>query len=479
MKIIDRYILKTFLITFITVFVILFFIFILQMVWLFITELAGKDLDAGMVLKFLLFGTPRLIPLVLPLTILLASIMTFGDLSEHYEFAAMKSSGISLHRAIRGLTVFIVMLGFAVFFFANNVIPYAEYKFINFRRNIAKLKPALAITEGKFNEIDNITIKVDKKSGENGEFLEKVIIHKKNENFSKNTTVIRAERGELVSSEESNVLQLVLYDGNYYEDVKNEKQPYKHPFVKSAFKQYVLNIDLSKLNNVNMDEADVSNANNMLNVKELKYTIDSLNIDYNKETHSYIETINNHTTINTLTSIQAAAKTNDNSKLLEGLSKDERLKILRTAESFVINSQYTINGNLLSFDVKDKNISKYVLAFHEKFAVGFACVILFFIGAPLGALIRKGGIGLPLVFAIGIFLAYHFINIFAKKLAEEQGIDAVIGAWLSALILFPFGVYLTYRTTNDIGLFGFDNAFMPINNFFKKINPFKTKEENA
>ena len=153
MKILDKYLLKSFLVTFATVFVILFFIFILQTVWLFISELAGKDLDFILILKFLLFSMPRIVPLVLPLSVLLASIMTFGSLAENYEFAAMKSAGISLQRTMKSLLFFIGILSIVAFVFANNVIPYAEYKFINFRRNIAQRTPAMAIAEGQFSEM--------------------------------------------------------------------------------------------------------------------------------------------------------------------------------------------------------------------------------------------------------------------------------------------------------------------------------------
>lgn len=475
MKIIDRYILSSFAKTFITVFVILFFIFILQMIWLFIAELAGKDLDINLVGKFLLFGTPRLIPLILPLTILLSSIMTFGDFAENYEFAAMKSSGISLNRVMRISVVFILFLSAAVFIFANNVIPYAEYRFINFRRNIAQVKPAMAIAEGQFNTIGNFNIKVDEKSGDNGQFLKNVTIHKKTN--SENNTVIKAQNGELVSSENSNILKLVLKDGYYYEDIIQKFNTSKIPFVKSSFETYVLNIDLSKYNSVNMDEESISNTNTMLNVSELKYTLDSLQNVYHKEMNVYVDNIHNQTGISSNQSILSDSTLQVKTDLLANLTKDEKLKILRTAESYVINSQYTISGNKTEFEYKSKNIAKHVLAFHEKFAVAFACIILFFIGAPLGAIIRKGGIGLPLVFAIGIFLSYHFINIFSKKLAEEQGIDPTLGAWLSALVLFPFGIYLTYKASNDSSLFQTDKIAKPLRKFFKKINFLKQKKQ--
>ncbi|GAA6769386.1 hypothetical protein AAGS39_01230 [Flavobacterium sp. CGRL2] len=223
MKILDKYLLKTFLLTFTTVFVILFFIFILQTVWLFISELAGKDLDLILVVKFLLFSMPRIIPLVLPLSVLLASIMTFGNLAENYEFAAMKSSGISLQRAMRVLIIFIFVLSIVAFWFANNVIPYAEYKFVNFRKNIAQAKPAMAIAEGQFNDVGFYNIKVNKKTGENGNHLTGVTIHEKPNNMGENKTVIKSKTGELVSSEQSSILKLILNDGYYYQDVTPKK----------------------------------------------------------------------------------------------------------------------------------------------------------------------------------------------------------------------------------------------------------------
>lgn len=188
------------------------FIFVLQTIWLYISELAGKDLDVWVILKFLWYVSPRLIPLVLPLTILVTSLMVFGGFSERYEFAAMKSTGISLQRAMRSLMFFIGILALVAFFFANNVIPYSEYKWQNLRRNIAQLSPSMAIVEGQFCSIgDDFNIKVAQKSGDRNEFLKDVVIHKKNPmSPSENTTVIVAEEGELTSAENSNTLSLIL-----------------------------------------------------------------------------------------------------------------------------------------------------------------------------------------------------------------------------------------------------------------------------
>lgn len=199
MKILDRYILVSYLKTFVSVFIILMFIFVLQTIWLYISELAGKDLDTWIVLKFLWFVSPRLIPLVLPLTILVTSLMVFGSFAENYEFAAMKSTGISLQRAMGSVIGFIGVLSITAFFFANNVIPYSEYKWQNLRRNIAQFKPSMVISEGQFSQIgDLFNIKVEKKTGDRGQFLKDVTIHKKSENRpSGNFTTIKAENGEI------------------------------------------------------------------------------------------------------------------------------------------------------------------------------------------------------------------------------------------------------------------------------------------
>lgn len=475
MKILDKYLLKTFLSTFLTVFVILFFIFILQSVWLFIAELAGKDLDLPMVLKFLLFAMPRIIPLVLPLSVLLASIMTFGNLAENYEFAAMKSAGISLQRAMKSLIVFISILSVIAFLFANNVIPYAEYKFINFRRNIAQLKPALAIAEGQFSNVGLYSIKVNKKSGVNGNTLTGITIHKKSPLGEGNKTVIKAKNGLLISSVQSNTLQMVLNDGYYYEDVipKNYEDRSKFPFAKSSFKKYNINIDLSKLNQVDVNDVSVTNTNTMLNVSELTYTLDSLHKNRDTEIISFSGNINQR--IGIQRSPQAPTLTKRKKTLANDLlsmyPNDKKLTILSYASSNVDNNLLSIAGTNTELLFKQKNINGHILAFYDKFVIAFACFLMFFIGAPLGAIIRKGGLGLPIVFAVLIFITFHFINTFGKRISQENGLSPLLGAWMSSLILSPLAIILTYRATNDIGLINIDIIMAPFQKLFQKLFP--------
>ncbi len=489
MKILDKYLLKTFLITFTSVFVILFFIFILQTVWLFIAELAGKDLDFILILKFLMYSMPNVIPLVLPLSILLASIMTFGDLSENYEFAAMKSSGVSLQRAMRSLIVFIAILSVAAFYFANNVIPYASFKFTSFRQNLAQVKPALAVAEGQFSEVGPFNIKVEKKSGDKGNELTGVTIHKKAANGSGISNVIKAERGQLLSSEDSNILQLILFDGFQYEDIIPEKyeERNKIPFAKSAFKKYTMNLDLTQLNKANPEDANAQGTNTMLKISELNYTLDSLNLNYKNELVSFSENIHgrsgieNYSTDVTLnentkdSNLKRIEDTKINPNVLEGLSNLEKTQILESALNNITSTNFTIQGTKEELLYKRKNINEHWIAIHEKFVMGYACLLMFFIGAPLGAIIRKGGLGLPIVFAVLIFIMFHFTNTFGKKIAQEDGLTPFLGVWMSSFILTPLALLLTYRATNDIGLINMDVILTPIQQLFKK---FFTKNKN-
>lgn len=499
MKILDRYILTTYLRTFLSVFSILLLIFVLQMIWLYIKELAGKDLDLNTILKFIVYGLPKLMPLVLPLTILLTSIMVFGSFAENYEFAAMKSTGISLQRAMKSLSVFIVVLGFITFWFSNSVIPWGEYNFFNLRKNLAKVKPSMAIAEGQFNEIESTSynIKVAKKTGDRGQFLENVIIHEKGARGLKNLTTIIAKTGELVSSKNSNVLKLILHDGYYYKDVipRKIKEQKKYPFAKSSFDTYTMNIDLSNLNTVDINDKSYTNKYSMLNVSELDYTIDSLALRYGKNVEDFGKKLIQRSGINkviTPVKIDTYKKVKqyvDDQELENEATETKQRKIpldsvysgeLADLFSALKNSQFLNNAtsavnstDQLLTNRKDplerdiRRFNRHIISFHEKLALPFACIILFFVGAPLGALIRKGGIGLPMVIAILLFLTYHFIGIFALNSAKNGSFNPILASWFSTLIMLPLSIFLTRRATADKGLFDFDSITEPLKRFFK------------
>ena len=399
--------------------------------------------------------------------------MTFGNLAENYEFAAMKSSGISLQRAMRVLIIFIFVLSIVAFWFANNVIPYAEYKFVNFRKNIAQAKPAMAIAEGQFNDVGTYNIKVNKKSGENGNHLTGVTIHEKANNMGENKTVIKAKTGELISNEKSSILKLVLNDGYYYQDVtpKKYEDRAKVPFIKGKFKTQIINIDLSELNKVDDSKESIAGTNAMLNVNELRYTLDSLSKNLDNEIVSFSENINQRVGIKRFANSQKSIKKkpipND---VLSIYSNKDKVDILKMAGSNITSNIYSIETTQKDLKDKQREINKHYNALYEKFVIAFACFLMFFIGAPLGAIIRKGGLGLPIVFAVLIFITFHFINTFGKRLSQEGGMTPFIGSWMSSFVLSPLAVLLTYRATNDNGLINFDAITTPISQLFQKIS---------
>jgi len=455
-------------------------IFVLQTIWLYIKELAGKDLDIFVIAKFLIYFTPKLIPLVLPLTILLASIMVFGNFAENYEFAAMKSTGISLQRAMASLSVFIVILGVITFFFSNNVIPWAEYNSFNLRKNIAKLKPAMAIAEGQFNEVGNINIKVSEKSGDRGQYLKDVVIHKKSARGAGNYTTIISKTGELIGEEKSDIIQLILFDGNYYDDTppKDYKDRNKRPFAKSTFEKYTFNIDLSNLNDVDLDEKGYSDKYDMLNMNDLSYTIDSLKVERKEDYQEFssslynragLSNLNKGLNINNIKRIEKKQDTTTVNKdhFLEFYNHNRKVQLISMALNSVSSTQQIISVKEANLKTRNIWLNKHIIAFHEKLALGFACIILFFVGAPLGALIRKGGIGLPMVIAILLFLTYHFIGIFAKNSAKDGSFSPVFATWFSTLIMLPLSIFLTRRATADKGLFEFDNFIEPVKSMFR------------
>lgn len=450
------------------------FIFVLQTIWLYISELAGKDLDVWVVLKFLWYVSPRLIPLVLPLTILVTSLMVFGNYAEKYEFAAMKSTGISLQRAMRSLTVFIIILAGVAFLFANNVIPYSEYKWQNLRRNIAQVSPSMVIAEGQFSQVgDDFNIKVEEKSGDRDQYLKNVVIHKKNpKKPNGNYTVIIADNGELASEEGSNTLSLILNDGYYYDEiqVKNVKKQKRKPFAKSSFETYTINIDLTEFNNTDIEKENQLNNHNMYKISELFVEIDSLSNSYSKNISKFSETMFFRTGIS---KFNIPAKTKPDTiievdDIMEVYQPQQKTEILALALTNVRGTLQSIKAKKREYQIKTKQLNKHEIALHEKYVLAIACIILFFVGAPLGAIIRKGGMGLPMVVAVLLFLTYHFIGIFAKNSAEDGTMHPFIASWLSTAIMLPLSIWLTYRATTDQGIFDIDSFLQRFTRLFKK-----------
>ncbi|MEM1260285.1 MAG: LptF/LptG family permease [Bacteroidota bacterium] len=484
--------LSRFLYNFFSSFAILMVIFIFQTVWLFIDDLAGKDLDIWIIGKFLFYYMPTLIDKVLPLTVLLASLLTFGAFAENYEFAAMKASGVSLQKAMRSIIAFVILLGIGAFLLANNVIPASEQKIFNMRRNIAKVKPAAVIVEGVFSDIEgtDMNMKVAKKSGDKDQYLNDVIIHEKSKT-NQNTTVIKAQTGELISSEESDIIQLVLKDGYRYDEMqpKSAKDKRKHPFTRADFETYISNIDVSDLNNQDIEaESDIM-TDKMKNVVRLTKDIDSLRDNNLKQVKAFSKNVyirmgafpvNVDSLKKQVKTIQIANSKEidtiaDVNNLVTLVPEWQQSQLFNNAKNSITNILNTVNGKKEELEKRYEIYNRHILSLHKKFALAFACIILFFVGAPLGAIIRKGGLGLPMVIAIILFLTYYFIGVFAENSAKKGGINPMLGAWLSTMIMLPLSIYLTKRATADRGLMGDGNFIQRITEFFK----FKKKAKKA
>ena len=455
MKILDKYIIKSYFLRLIGVFAICFVIFIIQTFWLYVDELAGKGLDIYTIGKFFIYFSPKLVPLVLPLSILLASLMTYGTLSENSEFIAMKSNGISIIRTMVGLLIFHVFLGIGAFYFSNHVATYGELKSYNLRKNLAKLKPTLAIREGIFNDIGDMNIKVNRKYGDNEQYLEDIILHKININDEVNRIVIKAESGEITSNNE-NYLQLILKNGNRYEEViaNNSADNQKYPHAKVYFEEYLLNIDISEFNNVDLDEENYRSTYKMQKISQLKTSVDTLKSNFERDKEIFVMSVANSHPLKRLPNLNYNSVSEINKPIFDYMESKENyylINVLQNSESQVDILLRQITNKKQSYFLQKKLINLHTLTINEKYTLVFACIFLFLIGASIGAIIRKGGIGLPLVLSICIFLTYHYIGVFGKNAAEDSTISPYLGSWISTLVIAPFAIYLTRIVSQDGG----------------------------
>ena len=480
MKIIDRYIISQYLRRLVSIFGICMLIFIVQTFWLFIDDLAGKGLDFETIFKFLIYYSPKLIPIVLPLSVLLASLMTFGDLAENYEFAAMKSTGISLIRCMSGLFLVHIMIGVGSYYFSNHVIPYGELKSYNLRRNLAKLKPAIAIREGIFNDLGQMNIKVKRKYGFEQRLLEEVIIHEKTTDH-KNRIVIKAKRGELKSKTTDATLQLVLYDGNRYEEIigKDYQEKLRLPHAKVHFEKYVMNIDLSKFNNIDLNEENYTSTFRMQKVNQLQVSIDSLERDFREQKRVFSDNFNKKHYTSQIKTVKIQEYEPDSLitanllNIVENKTKWRRRQSINNAITDVKSILRSLENKKRTFFIYQKLINLHKITLFDRFTIIFACIFLFLIGASLGAIIKKGGLGLPMVLSVLIFLSYHYIGIFGKNAAEDNSVTPYLASWISTIIIAPFAFYLTRRASYDEGFINLDFLFIPLKHFFKKISSSK------
>lgn len=449
-------IIKSFLGPFILTFILILFILLMQFVWKYLDDLMGKGLELNIILELLLFQSTNLVQLALPLAILLSSIMTFGNLAENYELVALKSSGLSLLRIMQPLIVLVILISIGAFFFSNRVTPYANLKSRSLLYDVVHQKPMLEVKEGVFyNGLEGYSIRVGRKDTK-ADMMYDVLIYDHKLKDKGNSTVIRAQSGRMDKTESGRYMLFKLYDGYSYDEqgVGRTVDP-RLPHVFSSFKEMVLTLDLSSFEFKESDEEQWTNNIPMQDLSQLSTTADSLSkqVERRKEAISAYLYKNLYITRDSLdTSIQAVA---DIHTAIDSLSQQEQERLFRISYNMVNNTASYLRS--AEDDLKNRKlfINKHWNEWHRKFTLSLACILLFFIGAPLGAIIKKGGLGLPVVFSIVFFLIFHITSITGEKMSNSGSLEPVEGMWLSTAILLPIALFLTYKAANDSALFDY------------------------
>ena len=466
----------TFVGPFIATFFVVLFVILIQFLWTYIDDMVGKGLEWYVILKLLFFASASFVPTALPLAILLSSIMAFGNLAESYELVALKSAGISLVRIMVPLITLITLFVIGDFFFSNNLIPVANLKFQSLLWDVRQARPALDIKEGVFyNGIDNYSIHIAKKD-KKSQKIEGVTIYDHTAMQGDNVVLV-AKSGEMSISPDQRWLALKLFDGTRYEEMRDDKEGHhvSDPASRLSFKTYELKFDLMEFKLKRTDENLFKENSVMLNLNQLQYYVDSLNIMKRKKAANdvvfakqYLLESRDTSFIKVNVHPAKVSTTLITKPFIYSIPTNDPKHFILRAENTARALKDIYHSQAEELDNTDKEIRKYDIEWHRKFSLSFACLTLFFIGAPLGAIIRKGGIGYPTVVAIFMFLIYYVISIIGERSAREGAISVFTGMWISTIILLPIGLYLTYRANRDSVSFNYRNLFKSLVSIFKK-----------
>ncbi len=479
----DWYTVKTFLGPFFFIFSILFFIFIVQFAWAELERFAGKGLSWLTIGELLLYLGINVIQLVLPLAILLGSIMTFGGFGERYELAAMKASGISLARTLLPMFVLISLMSIGLYFFGDHVMPYSQRKAKNLAYNIVKANPTLQLTEGVFIEnIPGFSMKISEVSGEEKDQLKDVFIYQDGK-FDDDKRTITADHGTLKRDQNDiQLLKMVLIDGNIYVDQikgKSGQERKNQPNQTIKFDTLIQFIDISEILQKAMDEENIQDHYKFLNSKNLKHRIDSMQLDYEKYYDRIYTTGLSKSVYGSGGMDTVKISENDNlPKPIGKMSKPKQTQITKEALEFLDREIETYHYQGEEITGKVKLQAKQKLHFHRNYSYAFTCIVFFLIGAPLGAIVKKGGIGMPVIISIVIFVLYYIINFSSENMTKNGVIHPTFAAWSANLIFLPIALILFYKANNDSGLFNFSNYWDPIVQFFGRFRKQKESEHS-
>lgn len=461
-KKLDIFVLKSFLLLFAGTFFICLFIFMMQFLWRYVDELVGKGLEINVLAQFFFYSGLTLIPLSLPLAILLAALMTFGNFGERYELLSMKAAGIPLLRIIRSVVLFCVFLGGMSFFFQNIIGPRAQKQLWTLLVSMKQKSPEVDIPEGVFySDIDGYNIYVKQKDRKTG-MLKDVLIYNFSDGFE-NAHIIWAAEGKLELTADKQHLFLHLYNGEQFENLKSQSVISRNvPYRRETFKEKHTLIKFSSEFNM-VDGSFLDRRSDIKNMHEISVAIDSLTVHADSVGRSMYSDIMSTTYRTPVLTPADSTKMKEErvsvintDSIYNSMTSQEKLKVLTTTGNRM--SSLASDWDMKSFLTKDtdNNIRSHRSDWHKKITLSLACIIFFFIGAPLGAIIRKGGLGMPVVISVLIFVIYYIIDSGATRVAKSGEMNIVLGTWMSTIVLAPLGAFFTYKSNKDSVVFNID-----------------------
>jgi len=464
-KTLHKFILKSYLGPLVMTFFIAMFILLMQFLWKYIDDLVGKGLDWNVISELLLYASAGLVPMALPLATLLASLMTMGNLGENNELLAMKSAGISLPKIMIPLIFVTIVISTGAFFFSNNVLPYTNLKIASLLYSVKQQKPELIIKEGVFtNLIEGYSIKVADKDPRTS-LLKNILIYDHSSDVG-NTTVTYADSGYMKPTSDQKFLVATLFNGYTYKEVTDNKAPRrnptsKYPAQKQIFEKQVIVFELQGFGLQRTDDNLFKDSFQAMNLVQLSKASDSLTYNFNVQSEAFSKNVTRNSLMRNPNWYTRKVETKTYYKinvdsLYKTLSVSQQQNAVQRALDYARSSKSYISSTKDEFFQKQKLIARHKIEWNRKFTLSFACFVFFFIGAPLGAIIRKGGLGMPVVISVLFFIVYYIITISGEKFARELIWNPATGMWVSSFILLPLGMFLSYKATNDSAIMNAD-----------------------
>jgi lipopolysaccharide export system permease protein len=459
MKKIDLLVLKSYIGPLVLTFFIAIFVLLMQFLWKYVDDLVGKGLPWNVVAELMFYASSTFVPMALPLAILLSSLMTFGNLGEHYELVATKAAGVSLRRIMAPLIILSVMIGIGAFYFSNIVLPIANLKFRAILYDVRQQKLSFNIKEGIYYDgLEGYVIRVGEKERD-GKIIRDVMIYDHTDRQG-NTNITLAEWGSMDQTPDGRFLILTLYNGFSYDDNPERSNPEVFPFLRMRFSEEVRRFDLSGFELNRTDEDLFRNNLQMYNLRQLEYSRDSLTKQFEQRRENFAKTMRHNyyyfSRLDPTKDIKPDSSLVFQGDFLFDFEGEERAKLFENALSAARSIKTTLEHTRSSYAGQLRHIRRHDIEWHRKYTLSVACLILFFVGAPLGAIIRKGGLGLPLVVSTILFVLFHIASTTGDKYVRTGVLDSWVGMWLSSALFLPLGIWLTYKAVTDSPLMDSD-----------------------